>query len=129
MRRRPWFWASVSLLCFAAAFYFWRLGDQWAARKAAAINPSTNQATPETPRSKPVSHVAPLSPERLRLLSQASQGYLKEVTSAKAAQAARANYRLSNTTEPQGKLMQSDYGLSLENALLDTRKSTSLPIP
>lgn len=126
MRRRPWFWGSISLLCFVAAFYFWRLGDQWAAQKAAATVPSTNQPKSEAHPSKPVSQ---LTTERLRLLSQANQAYLDEVTSAKAAQAARANYRLSNTTDSQAELMHSDYALSLENALLDTRKSTSLPIP
>lgn len=126
MRRRPWFWLCVSMLCFAGAFYFWRLGDQWAAKKAAATLPSsTNQAQPEAHPAKPVSL---LSPERLRLLSKANDEYLKEMTSGKAAQAARV-YRLRNTTEPQAQLIHSDYALSLENALLDTRKGTSLPIP
>jgi subtilisin-like proprotein convertase family protein len=122
------FWLTVSMLCFAGAVYFWRLGDRWAAQKRATTPQPTNQTTPEAPISKPVSHVQ-ISAERLRLLSQANDAYRKEMTSSKANKAALANYRLSNTTEPLDQLLRRNSAISLENAVLDTRKSTSLPIP
>src|SRR5712671_1817499 len=36
MRRRPLFWLFLSMVFFAAAAWFWRLGDEWAAKSKAA---------------------------------------------------------------------------------------------
>src|SRR5580765_5989199 len=105
MRRRPLFWLTISILCFAASLYFWRLGNRWAdQQKATSVQP-TNLSKPQTPVSKPVSQVPP---ERLRLLSKANQDYRDEMTSSRANKVALTNYHLSNTTEPLDQLLRSD---------------------
>ena len=38
MRLRPLGWLLLSALCFAGVFYFWRLGDRWAAQRAATLD-------------------------------------------------------------------------------------------
>ena len=128
MRWRPWFWFSVSMLCFLGAAYFWRLGNQWAAQKAAAhAVPSTNQVQPPAPAARPGPHSKAAG---FRLLSQ--PGGLNPVTSvafAKSNQVSHLAYRLSNSPQTVGQLSHNDHAIILENALIDTGLGGSVPIP
>src|SRR5690349_2187567 len=128
MRWRPWLWLCLSLICFLGAVYFWRLGDQWAQKKTVPSSQSTNQSKPPEPATpKPLgqAHSAPI-----RLLSEA--GHLNSwpgATASKTNKADRFKYRLSNTSKSVGELSRSDHAILLENALFDTTRPTSLPIP
>src|SRR4029077_6255210 len=129
MRWRPWMWLSLSMLCFVAAVYFWHLGNQWAAEKAAhPANSNTNQAQPAEPRTKPsaAAHAWPLHQPQV-LLSEA--GTVKTPSVAKPQNTNRTSqtaYRLSNTKAPITRLMHSDTALLLQNALIDTANGTAL---
>src|ERR1039457_2917534 len=120
MRPRPLAWLLLSVLCFAAAFYFWRLGDQWAAKKTAA-SPSQAHALSPTHHT---SRITPAPP--LPLLSQAGTLNSPPVTEPETQPATRNTnrfaLRLSNTTTPMGQLQRDDHALLLENALLDTAR-------
>ncbi|HWI58820.1 MAG TPA: S8 family serine peptidase, partial [Bacillota bacterium] len=119
MRRRPLLWLSVSILCFVAAFYSWRLGDKWAAQKAAASHPAgTNQAKPGDSATNPVASRLQGTP-----VAPLNRGALTN------SPANRLAYRLSNTTNKVGQLARNPKAILLENALLDTAQSTQLPIP
>src|ERR1035437_915404 len=126
MRPRPLAWLLLSVLCFAAAFYFWRLGDQWAAKRAAAPNLQSHapRSTLHAPRSTP----APPLP----LLSQAATLNSPPATEPDTQPATRTTnrfaLRLSNTTTPMAQLQRNDHALLLENALLDTTRGVpSIP--
>jgi subtilisin-like proprotein convertase family protein len=103
-------------MCFAAAYYFWRLGDQWAAKRTAAPASQSSHPSPVT------RHPSPALP--IQLLSQAGTLNVPPVPEASTQPATRnTNHlalRLSNTTKPLKQLMRSDRALLLENALLDT---------
>src|SRR5215472_15242000 len=122
MRRRPFFWLVLSLLCFAGALYFWKLGDDWAARKKAAPT-STTPATP----AQPAPSQSATSPHA------ASQAALPQVSSAKAiarlTNSSALTHRVSNTTNSVGKLNRIDTAIILENALIDTANKIELQIP
>ncbi len=124
MRRRPIFWFTISLLCFVGAYSFWRLGDQWEARKAAGRAAATNQPQPAASAPKPSSQAGP---GPMRLLARASEAGALSPTNL--APKARIGYRLSNTTQPLRQLLRNPKAILLENALLDTAQSTDLPIP
>lgn len=132
MLRRPSFWIIVSVLCFVAAVWFWRLGDEWAARqKAAPGQQSTNQPLPANSSTQATPHSRA---ESIRLLSAA--GTLNEPAPApvtpEAAQsnlAARVAWRVSNTTSTVDQLSHNPRAILLENALVDTAKGTALDIP
>src|SRR5437660_1618192 len=97
MRWRPWLWFCVSVLCFVAAGYFWRLGDKWAAEKAASR--STNQAPAGS--KEPATH-SQLSPIPAPLLSQPGNVNYFPATAAKPAETNHSSplaYRLNNNPE------------------------------
>lgn len=125
MRRRPLLWFCVSLLCFAAALYFWRLGDEWEAQRKAASRQANDAAHPG--ENSPASPSAPLS---VRLLS--ASGNLNAAPAgndARVTPVSALTYRLSNTTKPLRELIHSDQAILLENALIDTAGGGSLKIP
>ena len=111
-------------MLFAAAFYFWRLGDQWAAkgkaegRRQNAESGITQHATRSTLH-------APHSPP-LPLLSQGGNLNSPPAPDSLKNHASRITNHfslcLSNTTTPLSQLIRSDRALLLENALLDTTR-------
>src|ERR1035438_422908 len=126
MRPRPLAWLLLSVLCFAAAFYFWRLGDQWAAKKTAASSPQAHALSP----AHHASRITPAPP--LPLLSQAGALNSPPVTEPDTQPATRNTnrfaLRLKNTTTPMAQLQRDEHALLLENALLDTaRAMPSIP--
>src|SRR6266436_9297140 len=68
MRWRPFTWFLLSVFCFVAAAFFWRLGDEWAAKKAASRpgSQATNQSLPFKPATNPAALAVPF-----HLLTQA----------------------------------------------------------
>src|ERR1019366_4272889 len=119
-----------SVTLFAATFYFWRLGDQWAAKGKAEGRRQTAESgiTQHAPRS--TLHAPRSTP--LPLLSQG--GNLNSppppdlLTNHESRITNHFPLRLSNTTAPIGQLQRSDHALLLENALLDTtRPGTAIP--
>src|SRR5215467_2928154 len=116
MRWRPLTWFLMSVCFFVAAVYFWRLGDEWAAKKAAPpAGPATNQPQSPGAVAKPRAHAAPL-----RLLTQA--GNLNAPGPSPSANSNRADrfpYRISNTTQSLSNLVRSDKAIVLVNALID----------
>jgi subtilisin-like proprotein convertase family protein len=119
MRWRPLAWLLLSALCFAAAYYFWRLGDEWAAQagKSEGRNPKAESRDTGHPRQ----HV-PRAP--IRLLSGGGTLNIPPASSPPTNQASRVAgalaLRLSNTAKPLKVLQRSDRAILLENALLDT---------
>jgi subtilisin-like proprotein convertase family protein len=104
---------------FAGAFYFWRLGDKWAARQAAAP-----PSQPATRNQQPVARVK--LPPPIPLLSGAGTLNLPPLEPSAAQHATRNTnrfaLRLSNTTTPLRELQRSGQAILLENALLDTTR-------
>src|ERR1035437_938848 len=126
MRPRPLAWLLLSVLCFACAFYFWRLGDQWAAKRAAAPNLQSHAPA----LTHHASRITPAPP--LPLLSQAATLNSPPVTEPDTQHATRNTnrfaLRLSNTTTPMARLQRDEHALLLENALLDTTRGVpSIP--
>jgi subtilisin-like proprotein convertase family protein len=126
MRWRPLTWFLLSVFFFVAAAFFWRLGDEWAAKKTA---PSVGQATnqPQSPGAlaKPRAQAAPI-----HLLTQ--PGNLNASVPAPSTNSNRVDrfaHRLSNTTKPLGELIRNDKAILLQNALIDTAQNTPLPVP
>src|SRR5438270_14098690 len=125
MRRRPLFWLFLSMVFFAAAAWFWRLGDEWAAKsKSAAPKPATNQPASDP---KKAGGQSPASVEReaaLRLLSEPAARSYSELTAAAHEQKNRSRYpnRLTNTTRSLNELKNRDTAILLQNALLDTEQ-------
>jgi subtilisin-like proprotein convertase family protein len=103
---------------FAGAFYFWRLGDKWAARRVAP--PITHHASRITP------------PSPIPLLSGAGTLNVPPPQPLAAQHATRNTnrfaLRLSNTSTPLRQLQRSGQAILLENALLDTtRPAPAIP--
>ncbi len=125
MRWRPLAWAALSALCFLGAWYFWRLGDEWAAKKAQSSRPQTTETT-DVPRRPAAS---------LPLLSSTVVGSLNvpPVSSTQSNHVLRVvnprELRLRNTTADLETLQRSPTAILLENALIDTKDKTPLPIP
>src|ERR1017187_8191244 len=115
MRWRPLTWLLLSVFCFAAAFYFWRMGDEWAARRALHQHAAgfTDHASRITSLALPIQLLS--QPGALNSAPPAASltNHASRVTSQFA-------NRLSNTTTPLTQLMRNDRALLLENALLDT---------
>src|SRR3954469_5211211 len=117
LKTRTWF--IISVLCFLGAAYFWRLGDQHAARNA-----STGQdqkAGP--PKGGTPNDGKNASPSPTQALN---------ITNGPQSSAELSNafpYRLSNTTRSLDEVMHTETALLLENALLDTRDPMNLAIP
>ncbi|PWU08582.1 MAG: hypothetical protein C5B50_29255, partial [Verrucomicrobia bacterium] len=123
--RRSITWLLISLLCFAAALYFWRLGDRWEAERKSKGPSRTGDESPKSKVSeaKTMSSTSTLVPRpspldavpdpRLSTPSKAKNDFLK--------------YRLSNTTLTSGQLTKRPHSIILENALYDTEKSIRNP--
>ena len=121
MRQRPVIWFLLSALCFAGAYYFWRLGEQWAARRTVPAGPASSRVTQHA--SGVSSHQSSVTP--IRLLSQAGALNMPPVTDSSVTNDAtritnRLSLRLSNTTATVGQLQRRETAILLENALLDT---------
>ena len=105
MRLRSLLWFLVSLLCFAAAVVFWRMGDRWASKPNAAAEdgavaaPRTATADSASPGARPRAGVD------FRLMSEAGNLNRPETRTrlpnlnTNAAEPPRTAYRLSNTDE------------------------------
>jgi subtilisin-like proprotein convertase family protein len=114
MRSRPLAWLLLSMVFFAGAFCFWRLGDRWAARRVAP--PVTHHASRITP------------PSPFPLLTQAGTLNVPPPEPSATQHATRNTnrfaLRLSNTSTPLRQLQRSGQAILLENALLDTTQPT-----
>src|SRR6266404_726402 len=127
MRWRPFTWFLLSVLCFVAAAFFWRLGDEWAAKKAGSRPGS--QATNESLPFKPTTNHAAQA-MAFHLLTQAGNLNASSATSlTNSNRADRFANRLSNTTKPLKELVRSDHAILLQNALIDTEQPIELSIP
>ncbi|MGH7970504.1 MAG: hypothetical protein ACREIC_17400 [Limisphaerales bacterium] len=124
MRWRSLFWLCVSMLCFIGAVYFWRLGDQWAAEKAAA-RARAQQPKQQPAQAKPATHHA----QPFALLSQPGALNSPGTTSTNPPRADWLKHRLSNTSQKPSALARNNHAVLLENALLDTSLPGKLPIP
>ncbi|MSU58758.1 MAG: hypothetical protein EXS35_11410 [Pedosphaera sp.] len=131
MRPRPILWFVISLLCLVGAVYFWRLGDRWAATKKAArdaavapAKPATNSRRAVTPAASP--QAALLSQPLLTTMALAATVSAPPPPTPKPDKFAN---RLRNTTKSVDELLGDDRAILLENALLDTRESTTLSVP
>src|SRR4051812_7285827 len=122
MRLKTRTWVIISLLCFVGAVYFWRLGDEKAARdrkngpqKAGPSNVTTrvSQAAPRAPFS--ISRVPPSNPGKPESSVISTNRPFP--------------YRLSNSTKGIDELVRSDDAILLRNALIDLSLGTALPIP
>src|SRR5882724_8172802 len=127
MRWRPFTWFLLSVFCFVAAAFFWRLGDEWAAKKAGSRpgSQATNESLPFKPATNHATKAIPF-----HLLTQA--GNLNSSSAAPPTNSDRAGRfanRLSNTTKPLKELVRSDHAILLQNALIDTEQSIELSIP
>ncbi len=118
MLRRPTIWFLLSLLCFAGALVFWRLGDQWAARKPAPASPApakpSNQVTDTTPLA--LRHGQPW-----HLLSAAASSSFPGGKTNRSLRLSNADFKLSEWTRRPTAVL-------LENALIDT-PARALVIP
>jgi subtilisin family serine protease/subtilisin-like proprotein convertase family protein len=106
-------WAIISLVCFLAAFYFWKLGEKRAAREQEARRVAKTNA------------VVPLLSTQASTTLQAAQ----PVTVGFVETNGPVKYRLRNTTLPLDELMRSDAAVLLRNALIDATSGVPLPIP
>src|SRR6266404_3153336 len=141
LRWRPLTWWLLSVMFFVAAFYFWRLGDEWAKKKESGArsqeaansklqtsNPKLQTPSQESRKAEVAAHGAVagnlnVPPE----VAAGTNGPMKESPLA---------HRLSNTTRTLKELVRREHALLLENALLDTERrgqaggpSDGLPIP
>jgi subtilisin-like proprotein convertase family protein len=135
MRLRSLLWFLVSLLCFAAAVVFWRMGDRWASRPNAAAEdgavaaPRTATADSASPGARPRAGVD------FRLMSEAGNLNRPETRTrlpnlnTNAAEPPRTAYRLSNTDEKVNTLARRPSAILLENALFDTSVPRELAVP
>src|SRR5437764_15203912 len=119
MRWRPFTWLLLSLLFFVAAAFFWRLGDEWEAKKAApASSQATNQSLPLKPAAKPSAFDTPIHllalPGNLNTPAASPSAILDHTN--------RFAHRLSNTTKTLEQLIRSDKAIILQNALIDTER-------
>jgi subtilisin-like proprotein convertase family protein len=109
---------------FAGAFYFWRLGDKWAARPRAAAVATAQHRTSNIQHPTSKALAAPF-----KLLTQAGTFNVPPTSGALTNHASRVTnrlaLRLSNTSTPLRQLQRDDHALLLENALLDTTR----PVP
>src|SRR5689334_24436228 len=129
-RWRPLIWLLVSLACFIAAFYFWRLGDKWEAEKPATPKPAA--AAPKAPTLDEIAAKLPKL-ESVSVTTKSTAPVVNLNPPATNAVTARSTnafpFRLSNTEETIGQLSHNSRAILLENALIDAGKSTALAIP
>ncbi len=129
MRWRPFTWLLLSVFFFVAAAYFWRLGDEWAAKKVRPAGLIATNQPATKPLTKPAKQAA-----AFRINGQGgSLNVPPKVSSSSTAPTNHVNprlaHRLNNTTRTVGQLMHSDSSILLQNALIDTEQPVTLAIP
>jgi len=129
MRWRPFTWLLLSVFFFVAAAYFWRLGDEWAAKKAQPAGLTATNQPGAKPLAKPAAQAS-----AFRIASQ--NGSLNIPPKASTTPSVATNSaiprlanRLSNTSKTVGQLMHSDSSILLQNALIDTEQPVAMAIP
>lgn len=109
----------LSALCFAGAYYFWRLGNQRAGRAEGIRQSAESRSTQPGPRTSPASP--------FQLLTQAgnlnSPPAAEPVTDHALRNTNQPAPRLSNTAATLEELQGSDQAILLENATLDTAQA------
>src|SRR5215471_18142291 len=116
MRWRPFTWLLLSALFFVAAFYSWRLGDEWAAKRT-TTNPRVKPT--QSPAAKP----GATEPGSNQPVASAASSAPTEKPKGRFA------YRLSNSSQSVGQLVHNEKAILLENALIDTAKPLNFSIP
>src|SRR3954451_7250367 len=114
MRLKTRTWFIISVLCFLGAAYFWRLGDERAARNG---QPGTD---PLTQTNSAASGAQP------KATNAASLTNSPQTTAALSNQ---FPYLLSNSSKSLEQLMESDTALLLQNALFDTSEPMNVSVP
>jgi subtilisin-like proprotein convertase family protein len=128
MRWRPLFWLCLSVLFFAAAAYFWQLGDKWAAQKTKLVLPmEKREKAPDAEKGTNAPKLTGQSPAATT--QSASKAGVLGASAQHPAPGSRFAYRLSNTKKSVGELTRDDKAILLENALVDTSGSKDLGIP
>src|SRR5262249_30349541 len=127
MRWRPFTWLLLSVFFFVAAAYFWRLGDEWAAKKAQPPGPASTNQPNARPPAKPAAQLNAF-PIASRL-SNLNSAIIGGAPSTNPPGSSRLANRLSNTTKTVGQLLHRDSSILLQNALIDTERPVSLAIP
>jgi subtilisin-like proprotein convertase family protein len=117
LKTRTWF--LLSLVCFLGAVYFWRLGNERAARDKGPGSTNTNASPADGRRASSTNTPLPL-------LSADTTNRLKPELHATNAP---FPYRISNTTRTIGDLVRSDSAILLRNALIDSTSGAPLEIP
>jgi subtilisin-like proprotein convertase family protein len=117
----------VSIACFIGAFYFWRLGNEWRAKKTAATK-STAPAKPALAPGAARETVQPASTAPLALLPFAQRDNAQGAQPLTHRQLLQ-KYRLTNTTKTAGQLSRSDQAILLANASIDSSQPIHLNIP
>src|SRR5207249_11456272 len=105
------------------AAYFWRLGDEWAAKKTRPGGTTSTNQPYAKPLAKPAGQATVNGTGNLNTPPQSS------TTLTNSTLATRVANRLSNTTKTVGQLTHSDNAILLQNALIDTGQPASLAIP
>src|SRR5437762_11006888 len=113
---RPRTWFLLSLMFFVAAGWFWRLGNERAARNP---SPSTNAPVKVSPTNT-LAALLSLQPAPASKTAAHPPVALAQKT---------FPYRLSNTVKPLKVLMRDDHAILLRNALIDTAEPAALKIP
>ena len=111
MRLRPAIWIFVCALILAGAWLFLRVGERPTAAEKSGGPTAAASTAPKSPTPGTVA---------------------KNVSKSGAAAMVKTNqfaWRLSNTTQPIGELMNDPRAILLENALIDTRLPLNLAIP
>ena len=144
MHLRPRTWFLISLLLFAAAAWFWHLGNKRMAQEASRP-PSSSVAQPDLslksvasarpPQRRSPSVVAPqpqgTAPSSVSPTTQPASDPRAAAAAAEAEALAKSLYphRLNNTRKGLDELARSDTALLLRNAFIDTSDPAPLPVP
>src|SRR5580692_3100473 len=102
MRFRPRTWFLLSLLLFAAAYWFWTYGNKISASRS--VQAAHSEA------------VQPSGPSLAKIVETPHSPKNK-------------SYRLSNTRQTEKQLQRSKHAIILRNALIDTQLPLNLDIP
>src|SRR4051812_5341184 len=119
MRLKTRTWVIISLLSFIGAAYFWRLGDEKAARDRKNA-PQKAGPSNVTTKASQTSSSNPLLISKVWQSNAATPGISTN---------GPFPYRLSNTTRRLNDLVRSDNAILLRNAWIDVSQGTALPIP
>src|SRR6266481_65034 len=131
MRWRPLFWLCLSVLFFAAAAYFWQLGDKWEADKAKAARPAKTSSPQPSPQQRETTNAPKLTGQSPAATTQSASkaGVLSSLDTRHLTPGTRFAYRLSNTPKSVTHSTRDDKAGLLENARGDTTGSKDLGIP